>query len=193
MDRISCGQIIDAAAIKFNESRLALTGPSRDRRLTDVRRVIISACLQQGHSMSAIGRAINRDHTSILTARKLMQESGSRLLGDIGDLTDTLLASARQMPVHGFHIIEGAQSSLHVERRYVQLANDNPAPRPVTRQPARKAPPKLSPEQAREVARNAPRDLCQLRAVRESTDRLVAALRAAHGNLEICNNGRGTA
>jgi chromosomal replication initiation ATPase DnaA len=54
-----------------------LRGPSKAADLVRLRRIAMSEARKAGHSLSAIGRELNRDHTTVLAGlRVLEQEAG---------------------------------------------------------------------------------------------------------------------
>lgn len=64
--------LIEAVAENHSVSVGALKGSSRVQHLVDARFEVIRHARTKGFSMPAIGRALNRDHTTILSACRRM-------------------------------------------------------------------------------------------------------------------------
>jgi chromosomal replication initiation ATPase DnaA len=58
--------IIEATAALYGVTPDHLTGPDRTRGIAQARQAAFSAAHQEGHSIAAIGRAFNRDHTTVM-------------------------------------------------------------------------------------------------------------------------------
>lgn len=65
-NRISLGDIFEIVRDVTGKTRDEMCGRTRNQELLHARREFIRMALLQGHSYSSIGRALKRDHTTIL-------------------------------------------------------------------------------------------------------------------------------
>lgn len=97
---------IDAACEHFSVGPARLTSPSRDTELTRVRHVAMAAArMAGGHSYPEIGRAFNRDHTSVVSACQRveadarMRSAAEALCADVKGEIPEISRSVQQAPV----------------------------------------------------------------------------------------------
>jgi chromosomal replication initiation ATPase DnaA len=64
--------VVAVVAKHFNKPKHALVGRGRDLEITRARHVAQYLCRRFGHSLSQIGRAFGRDHTSVLHGSSMM-------------------------------------------------------------------------------------------------------------------------
>jgi chromosomal replication initiator protein len=92
--KLSLGALIERVAEQFSLQAADLTGPSRAKEVVRARQLAMWCCrrLVPQPSLPAIGRAFNRDHTSVLDAIR----AADRLVNAYPALADSL---ARLRPV----------------------------------------------------------------------------------------------
>lgn len=62
--------IIGVASVRFGASIPAIRGESRARDIVDVRRAIVLEAQRAGFNWTTIGRALNRDRTTVMHLAK---------------------------------------------------------------------------------------------------------------------------
>ena len=87
-DKMPIGEIVATTSVVFNVPVRSILGPSRRRNKVKARHAAMYICYQEGHTYAAIGKAMNRDHTTVFSAVKAVQAK-----------IDIELQSIPQMPV----------------------------------------------------------------------------------------------
>ena len=130
-------KIIAAASAVTGHSREAMRNTRKDRKMVRVRWAISLIAHQNGHSLGSIGRALNRDHTTIVHACNRARDHIER--GD--DELVTLVSSIEKAIEHGLLVPQPAPAvslpkpAASAKRRKARRK------RPPTPPPAPKAPP----------------------------------------------------
>ena len=71
---VPISEIVEITSEVFGISVKAILGHSRRKSKVDARRAAMYLCRQEGHTYTAIGEAMNRDHTTVIDAVKAVQK-----------------------------------------------------------------------------------------------------------------------
>lgn len=71
-------RIIRHAAALFGIGERAISGPGRTARLVEARHAVCYAAWKQGYATTEIGRALNRDHSTVCYGRDHAEQLATR-------------------------------------------------------------------------------------------------------------------